>query len=358
MTDLRTPDKRIDPKLIQRFFFTLDFALLITHLMLQFVYYGIGSTVLFSMNILSLATYLFLIIVLKNKQYPIFVLVVYIEVLFHAIIATLVTGWPANFQLWLIALTCSYFFPSLVFEKKIDTERISFVFAIISAIAYFAVLAYSHYGKIWPIMLFLPADACFALTVMNSIIAFIVVIMFSSNFAKGLLGSNKKLSVYANFDQLTGLYNRYGIQAIITDVYHDFQDLEYSVAIFDIDNFKSINDIYGHVAGDVALKAIGEELLGMIGGDKLFCRWGGDEFTVIVIGGNHEERITDCLEMLRKRVMNMELKANGESFNITISCGIAYHRAGETRNQSFYRADKVLYEAKARGKNQIVIDEG
>lgn len=357
MIDLRTFNSDADAKAVDRFFVFLNGGLLTIHIVLQFVYQYIHASFMVNLNIVSIFVYMGMIFVLRKKNYPHFVLVVYGEVYVHSILATLILGWPAGFQLWLLALSCAYFFPTLVFERFMDTHKLSWVFAGISAVTYMILLFLSRYISEASYFLYLSADNYFSLQVLNSAIAFAVVMFFSSTFAKGLIGTNKMLSKYANFDELTGLYNRYGFKTLLNSGEFVRANELYTAAILDIDNFKTINDTYGHGAGDVALKTIGAILLDNIDDESLICRWGGDEFTFVRKGEFSEVELYERIEAFRKAIEGTILEYNDQSFHITISCGIARKKEGEDLNRTFYRADRALYDAKAQGKNCVCIDK-
>lgn len=122
----------------------------------------------------------------------------------------------------------------------------------------------------------------------------------------------------------------------------------YSLILLDIDNFKTINDSYGHQAGDHVLRTIGSALrLGS--GDRLF-RVGGEEFAVLLAGCNARDALT-VAERLVKRVAELEVL---EGHPVTVSAGIAWSGNPATHEETYRDADKALYRAKLTGKNRVV----
>ncbi len=153
-------------------------------------------------------------------------------------------------------------------------------------------------------------------------------------------------------DPLTGLHNRlsfeYEFHRIIREVDREGHDL--CLIVLDIDHFKRFNDRYGHLAGDAALKAAASLCRQTLRRTDLICRWGGEEFAVILpqAEGQHASR---AAEKLRQAVAGHNLEC-GEP--LTISCGVAKYIPGELPRSLFERADAALLQAKARGRNQVV----
>ena len=125
---------------------------------------------------------------------------------------------------------------------------------------------------------------------------------------------------------------------------------EFTVAIMDIDNFKSINDTYGHAAGDAALKFVGAKLKDRLSKHTLACRWGGDEFLFLELGENHSETLYNTLQKLREEISHSTIVVGDTMFSIKVSAGIASFEEGDTMEKVFYKA---LYESKAAGKDRV-----
>ena len=160
----------------------------------------------------------------------------------------------------------------------------------------------------------------------------------------------------ANTDQLTGICNR---RKIIDDLRtYDNQlkslELPYAVAIFDIDHFKSINDTYGHDAGDEAIKFIAETISDNVRKGDLVGRLGGEEFLCACQPISIEDMNSIC-ERIRANVENTPLQINDAHITLTISGGVA-HSKDMSGDYSTYltSADEKLYSAKNSGRNKIL----
>lgn len=173
-----------------------------------------------------------------------------------------------------------------------------------------------------------------------------------------LWGANKKLAVQGLIDPLTEVYSRLGFFRSAKMLAHIAFRNESNVAIImaDIDFFKSINDTYGHQAGDSVLKRIGKLLEDSVRGSDLVGRYGGEEFIVILYNITSENLLTVC-EKLRLAV---EGGTKGEH-QVTISVGAALSSVvsdpDAVLDQLISHSDSMLYNAKEQGRNRIVIYE-
>ena len=160
----------------------------------------------------------------------------------------------------------------------------------------------------------------------------------------------------ARIDCLTGLYNRLAFNEHASRL-HDLAqrfDRPYTVAIIDIDDFKHINDTFGHHAGDEALKTLADIISESSRITDIKSRIGGEEFSIIFPDTSLEIGVQQA-EKLRKALENKLIKFESYEFRITITTGIAQSNA---ESENFYnimtRADDALYEGKRTGKNKVV----
>ncbi len=154
----------------------------------------------------------------------------------------------------------------------------------------------------------------------------------------------------ANTDHLTGLPNRRSFDSALTLLFKDFKTEDSTVFVFDIDDFKIINDTYGHIFGDRVICLIAKYASEIIGENGMLARWGGDEFAGI-LHTNLEESKKIANLITEKIRQDLELK----KYKVTISLGLTQIEKLDTANSLMIRADKALYGAKNNGKNQIYI---
>lgn len=178
-------------------------------------------------------------------------------------------------------------------------------------------------------------------------------------------GELKRLRKLVYYDELTGLFNRRGLTE---EAEHQFRlvsfgttgverrtgfQIPFSIIFFDIDDFKKLNDVYGHNAGDMALKAVAHVLKKNLRDGDLYGRWGGEEFLVALLGAN-QERAFVIAEKIRGALANFKFFVDGKRISLTASFGTATYEKEKNLHGLIERADKAMYRAKEAGKNQVI----
>jgi diguanylate cyclase (GGDEF)-like protein len=173
-----------------------------------------------------------------------------------------------------------------------------------------------------------------------------------------LAAKSRKLEEAARTDPLTGLPNRRAIEEwagkqLRGSARHGFP---LWVVIGDIDSFKTINDTFGHDAGDIVLKTFGDVLKKITRASDICGRLGGDEF-LLVVTYVEAERIEDAVNRFREQFAALSFPLHGQSVRVTASFGVAGTQGKEMHEfwTLLRRADQMLYEAKRAGKNQVRI---
>jgi two-component system cell cycle response regulator len=161
-------------------------------------------------------------------------------------------------------------------------------------------------------------------------------------------------------DPLTGLYNRRYMEShtnlLVTRALEREKPL--SILVTDIDHFKSVNDTYGHDAGDEVLREFADRMRSCIRGVDLACRFGGEEF-VVVMPDTDLGIASRVAERIRRRIAGepFQIDRGAHSINVTISIGLAGLNGAEDMPASILkRADEALYRAKRSGRNRVVSD--
>lgn len=155
-------------------------------------------------------------------------------------------------------------------------------------------------------------------------------------------------------DELTQLYNRRYGDKCLRQMCKKMQEsgIEYCVAIGDIDFFKKVNDRYGHEAGDVVLTKVARILREKIMSKGYVCRWGGEEFLIVLEDCEQEQAkqiLQDVLDVLR----GQSIECQGQNICVTMSVGVVQVASDEKIDDILRRADKKLYDAKAGGRDRI-----
>ncbi|MGF1720397.1 diguanylate cyclase [Vibrio kyushuensis] len=151
-------------------------------------------------------------------------------------------------------------------------------------------------------------------------------------------------------DPMTGLLNRRGFEAFLARTSHQHT---FALAVFDIDNFKSINDTYGHDVGDDVICHISEQLEKNIRSDDAVARFGGEEF-VVYLKGYDEKQLVQILERVRVAISEKSTEVIEQGFTVSGGAEIMIPTFNLDFNQLFKLADEKLYQAKTSGKNKLI----
>jgi diguanylate cyclase len=157
-------------------------------------------------------------------------------------------------------------------------------------------------------------------------------------------------------DSLTNIANRRGYdERLLQFIQHAQQKSQtFAMLLLDLDHFKQVNDRFGHLVGDSALRYIARVLTQQIREKDALARLGGEEF-VILLADVHYDQAMKVAELIRKQIQAKSLRVKGQeqSLSFTISIGLAIYQMGEDGDSLFDRADKALYQAKQTGRNRV-----
>ncbi|MFZ1766122.1 MAG: diguanylate cyclase [Candidatus Nitrotoga sp.] len=171
---------------------------------------------------------------------------------------------------------------------------------------------------------------------------------------KAMQQQNQLLETLSITDGLTGLYNRSKLDVILKDELARFKRNQrpFAVLMMDIDYFKTLNDSYGHIAGDEVIAAVAKILSQSIRSVDYAARYGGDEFIIIMVETTADMALK-MAERIRSQVNDMRYSANGQIVSVTVSIGVVQcQQSDATPTAVFARADSALYEAKRAGRNR------
>lgn len=166
---------------------------------------------------------------------------------------------------------------------------------------------------------------------------------------------NDKLREMAIRDGLTGLYNHTFLLELFQVELDKAKRIDSNIAfiMIDIDYFKSINDTYGHMMGDVVIREISALLTDTVRTGDIIGRYGGEEFSIVLTEVTSEQ-VLDICDRIRKNVEQHIFEVNGNSIKVTVSIGVCIKKSQSTasKNDIIKIADKALYEAKKSGRNK------
>ena len=169
-----------------------------------------------------------------------------------------------------------------------------------------------------------------------------------------LASVNERLVSMAHTDELTGLANRRAFdRALHTEVARaDRSGKSLVVGILDLDNLKEVNDEHGHLAGDAVLKGVANILNNSARTTDVSCRWGGDEFSILLPETSKEAAFVVC-DRLREAISKQEVSIVSGIIKVTVSIGLAEYSKGQNIEEIIDDADTALYKSKQIGRNQV-----
>ena len=164
-----------------------------------------------------------------------------------------------------------------------------------------------------------------------------------------------RVSAKVREDQLTGALNRRGLEEEFERASAACQRRSepFSIALLDIDNFKSLNDNHGHQAGDSALVHLARVIKSTVRPTDVVCRYGGEEFVILMPGTGLQDSIAAISRLQRELTKRFFLHDN-QRLLMTFSAGVAERKSDETREETIRRADTAMYTAKRTGKNRVL----
>lgn len=293
----------------------------------------------------TMVLYLLFFLVLKKKKYYLYALLCGNEFFAFIIAATLLVGFNTGFHFYLIGLCIVSFFTAY-FSKTRDFKG-TIVWAGLSLGIYLTLYFVSQYN-----LPYYAIDRWLEMTLftIHAVSVFVFIVAYLLVFIKYALHLENKITDESRTDELTEIGNRYSLYDYF-DQENDKSDLY--LVLFDIDNFKNINDTYGHVAGDYILKRLANLTTSLLL-DTFVCRYGGEEF-VVITKDNPGLSAFNQIEVLRKNVENEIFEFENVKINVTITSGLVKYKKDYNLEKWVEEADKKMYIGKNSGKNQTVM---
>lgn len=340
---------------LRRMSVRLLFLMLLAHIVLMAVFAAVGIKAMVAVNAAGILCFAVLIALLTSSRLPLSVAnkAAMGEVIFHTVCSIILVGWSSGFSKYCIALVSVVFFWSRVSEKYDKRFHHPLFISCCIAALYFVLGAICEVrGAIYSVPLFWAR----LLYIANSVISFTAIIAFAKVYSDEIENIERGYRHDSNIDELTRLYNRRKVREILGDVHEAAVagGMPYMVAMIDIDNFKIVNDTYGHNVGDYALVTVSHLLMKRAGETEKACRWGGDELLLIGVPDKAAQML-EALEGFRKDVEETDFKQNGVSFNLSVTIGVASYKEGLKISEVIAKADAALYQGKDSGKNCIRI---
>lgn len=339
--------KHLDSETIFIKYLTLTFGIILLFTDVVFLTLGI----VYDLPLIRYLIYVKLVLnsiniyLILKKHYLVSTVIIYLVILAMMVVGMISLGTEPEFQVYAIGMLACISYNSYLHKRILNKQLPMFLIIAIHVIAYAVMFVYA---RIHEPLYQIPRSAEDALIAFNSVVAFGVVILYVSLYYYVAINSEEKLEKMAMVDNLTGLYNRHFLLASLEGINKTLEDCW--IAILDIDNFKKVNDTYGHNGGDSILHQVADIVQKTCEG-CIVCRWGGEEFIIL---STQKGNSIDILEKLRKNIADEQFPYDGIKIHITVTIGVNQYVSGLTTDKWISQADEKLYYGKKNGKNQVV----
>ena len=326
--------------------------------MMVFLFHIMGVWQLSLYNIIVTAYYSYCYTVVREGKVRQGYILTFIEIVVQMIFSTLIVGWDVGFYAYVIALIPLYYYINMFLGRGSDHPFTPFLWAMITFGIFLGTYILGLHIK--PVVE-LPHTQAVVVFVYNTFFAFQLIIWMSHFLVLGYKKSlnamaerNASLDVAAGQDPLTKLYNRRTMEESLDEALEAAKKsgVIFSLVMGDIDFFKRINDTYGHDCGDDALVAVAEILKACVRDGDIVCRWGGEEFLLLVNGNRGVA--TTVAERIRSRIENNVVEFGGNQIKFTMTLGVSTYAPGYSLDALIAQADENLYYGKEHGRNQVV----
>ena len=329
----------------------------VIHFIMIFIFYGYGVDVMMYFNIASTIFYAasFLLVTLIKKKNIALMDIAIAEILVFSVVSCVAVGWECGFALYLICMIPGPFFMPY---DKLSTSIFTSVFLSASFIGtriYVSDTSHithlvSNETQQMKLYIFNASMGIIMITFM----AFMFIV--SRHISTEMMNEqNDRLKQLASIDPLTELFNRRAMMEYLDRMHEEAVDTlaPYAIAIGDIDNFKKINDTYGHKTGDEVLKKVSAALTSVIPSEGYICRWGGEEI-LYALPDCRPERAELIAESVRREVEQVVFSSQGKYFHVSMTFGLVMADLQKSFESSINIADDYMYAGKRNGKNIVV----
>lgn len=329
------------------------------HAVLLVIFWIAGVMPLVVFNVFSVIIYTFCYILCRiDYILPAYVSII-LEVTIYSVVSTYYVGLRCGTYCFLFSIIpIIIYFGSSLFKGK---QRWSVVMMLVLNFITFAVLYISFfnlqpvYNVPAPLMLILVNFSAFVM-VFSTMFYNAMYIYSTENKVTILEQKNKQLSADAHEDELTSLLNRRGFLPMVKSLMNSDSTDPFCIAFCDLDDFKRVNDSYGHEAGDEVLKHTTQMIRMELPGCDI-CRWGGEEFVILMRHGSLVNS-KGQLERLRKTIESNPTVFFGKQIFVTITIGLEEYSDKYSEPEAVIKkADERMYYGKQHGKNIVVFED-
>lgn len=332
----------------------------LVHLIDSFYFWGFSNILLLLYNLGSVLLYESLVPFAKNKQFKFITAVCSIEVLIFVFFNSLEYGTMLNFNLYCFIMVPAAFYITSMAKDVKHPFILSLIISILATVDY----AFSIVVTPNNIKSLTEHQALASVVNVSNVIFTIIIIgavcffftMEMRNSTAELTSRNEMLKKLSSSDPLTKLPNRRSMMEQLNIAMHQLKKDKkpFSLVLGDIDDFKKVNDTYGHDGGDKVLLMVSETLMNTIRKEDFVCRWGGEEILILVKGD-----LAEAGQLAQRILNNITAETvihEGNEIHVTMTFGVAEAKDNLRYEDFLQQADNRLYYGKGHGKNQVVTE--
>ena len=336
-------DKSQHYKTIAKTCYTANILYLVLHVFYLVLFLIAKLYILVYVTAGVIALYIFFFFLIYKKKYYPYALLCGNEFFAYIAVTTVMLGFNTGFHFYLIALCIVSFFTTYFSKSK--NLKGSLLWVGLSLAIYLTLYFVTKFNAPYYVI-----DQWLEITLFttHAIVVFLFIASYLLVFLKYALSLEKKIMIQSRTDELTQIGNRYAL----FDYFEAESKDDKIVALFDIDDFKNINDKYGHVTGDFILKRVAELTTENLK-DSFVCRYGGEEF-VVVFNSDNFDAVIEELESFRKNIEKETFEFENSKINLTITIGVSQYKDDISLEKWVELADEKMYFGKNNGKNKTV----
>jgi len=326
----------------------MNASVLTYHILCALLFLLLGEYLMTAIGIAYIFVYLGMFFLIKKDHYFFTIIFLTIDMSVFNTFCCLLLGWNFGFELYVFIGIISAFY------VKYLTLRKTFLFSYsLSIICLLEFVFLKIFSSIYPKE---PTQLSNIAFLVNTLFTFFTIIFLMIDFSRNISFYERQLLRLSQKDALTGLNNRYNMNVILKTLHDDaiLHNHNFCLGMIDIDDFKKINDSYGHECGDYVLQTLGCMLIHLESSKTKTARWGGEEFIVTHIYNDSFDNCYDMADSFRNEVATYDFVFFGKPIHVTVTIGIADYTKGMTLHELIKEADDKLYEGKRAGKNIVV----
>lgn len=335
--------------IIQQVYGKVIILTFLSHVLFTVIFAILSIRPLTFYNIFSCVFYFVIYLLSQHGFFRITVISIHLEICLFVSLTCIILGWNYGFPIYLIALS------SLVYFCPFKRKYLPYLFSLCEIALFLLLKIYTvnHYPqysleeKIAPTFYLYNSLCSFVLILYAAFVSRLSAVLTEQT----LLQSNTELQARVDRDPLTKLSTRPHFTARFLEIIHD--DVPVIIVLTDIDNFKNINDTYGHDCGDHILSELSSLIRSKCPESAELCRWGGEEF-VLMFQNPSVDAVIELIEDIRKEIDLYQFRYGNQTLHVTMTFGVSNSTETKLLNELIKIADHRMYLGKRSGKNTVI----